>query len=134
MSKYTPELAEKIATLVASGLDQKTAAAIAGVHEVTLCNWLKNHINFANLLEQKRGEAIQRALSQVQAAAEKQWQAAAWYLERTQPDKFALQTRIRGDVKVEVQVRDVARDGPKVLPAPDPDVLKNALKDTKGIE
>lgn len=49
---------------------------------------------FAHHVERARSVAEMRALRQVQAASYESWQAAAWYLERSFPDRYGKRQRL----------------------------------------
>jgi len=56
------------------------------------------YMDFADAVERARGVAIVASLHTIRkAAAEGTWTAAAWYLERTQPQHFGRQQRIEID-------------------------------------
>jgi hypothetical protein len=94
VAKYTKELAERIAELVAEGLPQKVAAAACGIGQSTFYEWRDKNPEFLELLEQKRAEAIRIRVAVIQKAAERTWQAAAWWLERVVPEEFAVRSRM----------------------------------------
>lgn len=69
-------------------------------------------VQFLHDVESARSQAVVRNVALIQRAAETQWQAAAWYLERTNPRKWgrhetvALTGEDGGPVKVEHSARE----------------------------
>jgi hypothetical protein len=62
---------------------------------------------FATDLRRAEGLAIVDAISKVTAAADREWRAAAWWLERTYPDRYSSRRTVRTEV--------TAADGPITL-------------------
>lgn len=92
-TKLTPELHERIISLVRGGNYIETAAQACGITSGTLHDWLRRggkndpadggiYPNFSRAVEKAIGEAEARDVLTIGKAAEKQWQAAAWRLER----------------------------------------------------
>lgn len=110
---------KNIVELIRAGNYSETAAQAAGISPATFYNWMnegrearnkKNKLNarekscleFLEAVEKARGEAEARAVAIVtRAAMDGTWQAAAWYLERTQPDRYGRRQRVEVDAKVE---------------------------------
>lgn len=98
---------------LAEGHYPSTACSLADISRTTLFNWQKKAEEgniaaqaFVNALEKARAFSIDRGLRQINAAAEKpqNWCAAAWRLERTQPEMFALRKEDTSVAKVIVQI------------------------------
>lgn len=139
----TPETHERIVELVRAGNYIETAAGAAGIHKTTFYNWLDRgqnerdrlranpdaepdvdesiFLDFLNAIEKARHEAEARNVAIIQKAAISTWQAAAWYLERTQPKKFARMEKAEitgadgGAVRVDVSTEDLERKVQKIL-------------------
>ena len=87
-----PELATRIITYIRAGSYVETAAAAAGVDKSTLYRWLERgaegqepFAGFATQVESALAEAELRDLARIDRAADSNWQAAAWKLERRNP-------------------------------------------------
>jgi transposase-like protein len=91
-----------------------TAKAV-GINPVTLASWLKRgkelsllnrelteqeqlFVDFSMAVEKARAMAEIRALEKIRQAGDSSWQAAAWYLERANPQEWGLirRTEITG--------------------------------------
>ena len=81
-TKYTKELGDKIAGLVAQGNYQCVAAAAMGIHEATYYRWLNRFGEFREAIEKAEAVSEAKRVQVILKASEKSWQAAAWYLER----------------------------------------------------
>jgi len=108
-TKLTPEVHEMVVAAIRAGNYMETAAAFAGVHKATLYTWLKRGTNtkkstvysrFHDAIKKALAEAEVRDIQTILAAAETQWQAAAWHRERMSPNKWGRV--IRSEVKQEV--------------------------------
>lgn len=133
--KLTEELIEKICVLVRAGNYMETAASYVGVTRQALYNWLKKgalgrksiYKKFADAMMKARAEAELRDVQIVSnAAANGQWQAAAWRLERRAPSRWGRRDFINaqhtgadgGPIRVETaempfsidRVREAIRD------------------------
>jgi hypothetical protein len=101
-SKFTPERAEKILEALRLGVPQNTAVTYGGISESTFYNWLADAkkddapthlVEFLESVKAARAEAEVRSVAIIQNAARKQWQAAAWFLERSFPSHWAKTDR-----------------------------------------
>jgi len=76
-----------------------------GVSKSTFSNWLTDKPNFLAEIKKAEAEGIAHLLDQIIKASRKNWQAAAWILERRFPQQFARVQLL--DVKQRVQPGDV---------------------------
>lgn len=132
-SLLTPEMEERILTAVRAGNYLDDAARYAGITDRTIFNWMKRgrdaldaaggdddlvdpdeqmYVRFFRSVERARSAAVVRNLSIIQRAAEVNWQAAAWYLERTNPRKWGRRDtlEVTGEDGGPVQVSVTARE------------------------
>lgn len=132
----TADMQERIVAVVRSGAYLDDAAMFAGVSRSTVMKWLARGRKaddarqegapldeqdelchgFFVAVEAARAEAAVRNLALVQAAANNGvWQAAAWYLERTNPRKWGRHETVEitgadgGPIQVEHSVKDTLR-------------------------
>ncbi len=118
-SKLTPELQEKIVTAIRAGNYIETAAAYAGVSKDTLYAWLKRggrevsakspYHRFSDAVEKALADAEMRDVLLIGKAAEENWQAAAWRLERKFSDRWGRKDHVRAEVTATVSWADLAR-------------------------
>ena len=113
-SKLTPELIEEACKVLALGNYIKTTCGYLGISEGIWRVWhndgerLKSlqesgetltedeqlRVDFYVNTQQAKDKAIIRDMQLIQNAAQNNWQAAAWVLERRYPDMFSLVQRI----------------------------------------
>jgi transposase len=110
-SALTDELQEKILRYLKLGAYVETAAAAAGISRDCFYKWMrrgakgeKPYKAFADAVEQALAESEVRDLGIILGAAQTQWQAAAWRLERRFPDKYGRHDRTTVDAKVKGKV------------------------------
>ena len=128
-SKLTPETQQAIINALNSGNWIETAAHYAGIATATLYNWLDRgriereridadeepneseaqFVEFLEAVEKSRSQAQVRAVGLIQKAAiDGTWQAAAWFLERSDPQRWGRFNRMEltgkdgGSVAVDV--------------------------------
>ena len=109
-TKLNIDTHNKIISAIRAGNYIETAAAYAGINKSTLYDWLKRgerekqrvaqnprynirksekpYVEFSNAVEKALAEAEVRDVAIIAKAAEDQWQAAAWRLERKFPDRW----------------------------------------------
>jgi Helix-turn-helix domain of resolvase len=95
-TKLTPELADELVVLLAAGVPVGHAARAVGVSRWTLARWMRDGLR--KEVEQARAEgpevdarAEARLVALVTRAAQGDWQAAAWWLERHYPERWSPQ-------------------------------------------
>jgi len=114
-SKLTPETQQSIINALNSGNWIETAANYAGIATATLYNWLDRgrlererievdeepnpnetqFLEFLEAVEKSRSNAQVRAVGLIQKAAiDGTWQAAAWFLERSDPQRWGRYGRV----------------------------------------
>jgi hypothetical protein len=106
-TKFTPELQKKICDAIRAGAYIETAAAYAGIDKTTLYDWLRRsardksgiYTGFSHAVEKALAEAEMRDLIIIGKAAEENWQAAAWRLERKFPDRWGRKDRVSATLK-----------------------------------
>lgn len=112
-TKLTPEVQEKICEILREGNPRRTAAILAGIDERTFQRWMaagekgkKPFDAFVVAVKKAEEEAVRKHVAVITKAAEKNWQAAAWWLERRYPADFGKKDNIdlslAGDVKIEL--------------------------------
>ena len=94
--KYSPEVTARIVEGIKGLKGRVGSSEAAGINFSTFCEWMKkpnfsHAIKKAELESESKGE--ERAILSIFKAMENQWQAGAWWLERTKPDKYALKTK-----------------------------------------
>ena len=97
-SVSTKERADRLLQAVRGGNYLETAARYAGISYATLRRWIlkaddpsapEEYREFKEALEKARADAEVAALAKIQkAASDGAWPAAAWYLERSWPDRW----------------------------------------------
>lgn len=103
----TEELRRAIAELVAKGFTENEAARLSGVKPGTFRSTKSLDASFAAMIEEARGQRVKTLLAGIEEAARgiagkpPDWRAAAWILERTEPDRFAAR---RPEVSVQTTV------------------------------
>ena len=130
----TDEVQERIITAIKAGSYLDDAAAYAGISYRVVFDWLAKgndaqqriqagdtdladndhkYLQFMQAVENARAQAVVRNVGIIQSAAQNgQWQAAAWYLERTNPRKWGRHETVEitgadgGAIQVEHSVKD----------------------------
>jgi hypothetical protein len=88
-TKRTGEIEKKILDGVAKGLPLKIAAALAGVGERTLNEWLKSDPVFERAVAKAGAQPVMESVETIRAAGRDDWRASSWWLERLHPNLFA---------------------------------------------
>ncbi len=100
-TKLTRQRQEIILETIREGASDKAAAARAGIDRTTLYNWLERgkqgeepFSTFSTTLEKAKADREAKFVGFIRQAAEDgTWQAAAWYLERTDPEHYGRKER-----------------------------------------
>ncbi|HZZ71608.1 MAG TPA: hypothetical protein VFE24_05105 [Pirellulales bacterium] len=80
---------ERLCLLLASGTSRRTAATYLGCAVESIRLTAQRDPRFAEQLRQAEMQAELVPLNQVRKAAETNWRAATWILERLRPDRYA---------------------------------------------
>lgn len=94
----TKEKEEVLINLLTDGMSQAKACKYVGVCEDTLIQHKKRFPEFVERLEKAMLETHKLAHKSVKVGMMKDWKAGAWWLERTEPERFKE--------KKEVEVKD----------------------------
>ena len=101
-SKLTPETEMRILSAVRCGASNVVACEAAGIAKSTLSSWLSQAkkedapealTSFAEKLERARAEGVVARLAMIQKSAGVDWRAAAWMLERDDPNAYSMRWR-----------------------------------------
>jgi hypothetical protein len=90
-----------------TGCSRRDAYGYAGIDQNTFHHWMDADREFKESIEKAECEAAVHYTSIIISAADKKnWQAAAWWLERKRPDDFGRKDRtvIAGDKENPLQV------------------------------
>lgn len=109
-----PDTVEVLLKGFRSGLNDRDCCLAAGIHPRTLSRWQETaeahpesaHASFVAALKAARAEGKLKRLQRIEKASEKDqhWTAAAWLLERTDPEQFALRKDTESGPKIVVQI------------------------------
>ncbi len=104
----TPALQRQICDSVRSGNWLETAAQAAGIDRDTLFSWKRKgrtdveegrtssiYAEFVNPIARAEAECEAAGLARIRGAAERDWRAAAWYLERRHPERWTLNQTVK---------------------------------------
>jgi transposase len=105
-SKLSEALIKEICEYVRKGNYIETAAAAAGISKQTLYAWMKAGareedplaVEFLDAYKKADAEAEAANVQLIRTQARKNWQAAAWFLERKHPDKWGRKDRLTANV------------------------------------
>ena len=108
-TKLTPEVEERLVHAISVGATYKDACACAGISFQTFLNWKKRaqravehveerdgepeetdhpFVEFFDRIKRAQGEAAVGWLAMIGKAANRDWKAAAWMLERRYPESY----------------------------------------------
>lgn len=95
LKKFTPELLDDLCKYVSAGNSNRDSATLVGISEETFYEWQRPaseqyHPELVESLKKAEQSCKARNIAFIQKAAEKTWQAAAWWLERRYRDDFAI--------------------------------------------
>lgn len=103
-TKYTPEKAQELIKLLSGGATVKDSCAYIGISEETLSNWGKRDLDFLASVNKARSMGKIECAALIRQAARSNWQAAAWFLERSDPERWGRRDKltILGEVPVDL--------------------------------
>lgn len=95
-TSLTPELQEALVKLIEGGLPISVSCDHEGIPYSTVCKWMKRegepYESFRHSIKRARAKAQMRMVLTVRACS-KDWQACAWYLERSDPKNWGRKDR-----------------------------------------
>jgi hypothetical protein len=122
-TKLTPDKHQKIVELIRAGNYAETACKLTNTGVATFYTWMQKgdgpkartpYKEFREAVEAAKAEAEARMVMVIQRAAnDGSWQAASWYLERTQQAKYGKQNRVEltgtdgGTIKLDLTVDEL---------------------------
>jgi hypothetical protein len=102
-TKLTPELIERIAGLVRSGITPYRAAELCGIGSSTHYRWMESvrepYREYRESIKRAEAQWEADAIRQVQVHGQKHWQALAWMLERRFPERYGRPEHRRLDLE-----------------------------------
>lgn len=116
-TKLTEEKIQLASKLIGAGNTVKTIYGALGVSKQTWYNWLDKGSKAKSGLYRKLLEEVEKAESRAESryvtiiaqAAEENWQAAAWMLERKYPERWGKKDRFafEGDEGMKIVIKKV---------------------------
>lgn len=95
-TKLTPELTRDITSYISEGNPPTIAATLVGISPSTYFNWMSKgsektprFMEFSELIKRATAQSIANRVAHISRAAEGgHWRAAAWLLEKMEPELF----------------------------------------------
>lgn len=84
----TKEKEEILINMLSDGMSQAKAAQYIGVNEKTVMDHKKRFSEFTERIERAKLETHKLAHKSIRVGMLKDWRAGAWWLERTEPERF----------------------------------------------
>lgn len=84
-TQVDPVIQQKLVDVLTSGATIKDACAYVGIHIDTYYEWCKRFAEFSESVEKARATAKVSSVVVIRKASQENWQAAAWFLERSDP-------------------------------------------------
>ncbi len=88
--QFSPEVCKAILDAVRAGNPLGNAVKLVGINRSTFLRWRDSDPELQAQYEQAEAESVNSNIGIIKLAAKKQWQAAAWLLERQFPQDWAL--------------------------------------------
>jgi hypothetical protein len=92
-TRLTPELADQLVSLLRGGVPLATALAAVNLPKSTYYDWVGAmtpvSLRFVERVEEARAFGEAALVSRIASASREKWEAAAWLLERTVPERYA---------------------------------------------
>jgi hypothetical protein len=90
-TKRTPEREQRLLDALRAGNTIQHACRYADISDETYANWSRRSLEFLERVKKAEADAIVRHVANIaKAAADGQWTASAWWLERRYPQDYAL--------------------------------------------
>ena len=108
--EYTPEIVKELIGHIEANSHVATACRAVGLKRTTFYRWLKDKsksdISYT-IVQKAKAKALLRNVVTIQKASEKSWTAAAWLLERRDPENWAKQDKLEIKSKKTVLTKQV---------------------------
>lgn len=108
----TKEKEEILVALLSDGMSQTKACKYVGVSEETIIQHKKRFPEFPERIEKAMLETHKLAHKSIKVGMTKDWKAGAWWLERTEPERFREKKEIEFSEKPSL-VQDMFEDEDK---------------------
>lgn len=98
-TKRTPETVKRLCDAIRLGASYADACGYAGVSFETFNEWRKDFPEFSDAVKEAEGSGRVQLIAKIQKAAnDGNWQAAAWMLERRDPQNYGrtMRTQVTG--------------------------------------
>lgn len=102
--KYGPEKTKEICSLLEKGNSRNDACLLADINQDTFYEWMKKP-EFAEVVKKAELKCKDFHIGIIKKAAEKTWQAAAWWLERKHSEEFALKNKHEQNISPDAALR-----------------------------
>lgn len=101
--KYNKHIISKIEAALQDGQGRVRACKIANIHYSTFLDWLENKPEFSELVKKAEdcGNDKIKDICKRRIIEDKNWQSAAWWLERNYPDHYKQRFGQDLDIKPE---------------------------------
>ncbi len=106
--KCTPELREALLDHLRAGLNYGQACDAIGINAETLRLWRRADPGLCRSIEEAEAQAVRSRLEIIEQASQKNWRAAAWWLERRLPQIWGPHRNISVDAKLRYAYNDRA--------------------------
>lgn len=113
----TPELTAALCAELKLGMSIRAACQHVGIDDSTFRKWMMRgadgeepFVTFRTEATQAKSDGVRALVVTVRKAAASDWRAAAWILERREPDDWSKRTEISGPDGGPVQVQNLAAE------------------------
>jgi transposase len=110
-SKLDDLMAQRVVDAVKRGLPRRETALMCGIGESTLYDWMRDNPELASRIKRAETEGELELIETIKSASERQWQAAAWLLERRYPERYGRRDGERplSEQEAEAMVAEAAK-------------------------
>ena len=97
-SKRNSELEQQLVIVLQGGATVADACAYVGIATSTFWRWHEDYQDFQDAIKRARASAKIASVATIRQAAKGNWQAAAWFLERSDPTNWGRKDKVILDV------------------------------------
>lgn len=112
-TKRTLPIVKRVIQATELGAPRWLAARYGGISPSTLYLWMATYKPFREMMQEAEAKNAMRLLARIEAASVHSWAAAAWKLERLNPEEYGRTTRteVSGDPQAALRHAHSADDG-----------------------